>query len=249
MAVDIDEMRSIVSRMWVLHQQELLSFNRIHDYVNGRIGFPQLPDAADSEVKSIARLSIKNVLGLVRDSFAQNLSVIGYRTANSLENLPAWDNWQRNRMDARQGEIYRPALTYGVSYVPITPGKDGPVFRPRSPRQLISVYADPQIDLWPQYALETWIDTTGGRPTRRGNFFDDTYVYPLNLGPVLPHLAFNDSERVNNLFPISILDEDQAPVRHRVDYCPVVRYVNGRDADDMKNPPGQLTSGLDSKTG
>lgn len=231
-ALDMDDMRALVSRMWTLHQQELLSFNRIHDYVNGRIGFPSLPEEADAEVKSLAKLSIKNVLGVVRDSFAQNLSVVGYRTATSQENLPAWNNWQRNRMDARQGEIYRPALTYGVSYVAITPGMDGPVFRPRSPRQMICVYGDPQIDQWPQYALETWVDTTGGRPTRRGNFFDDEYIYPLQLGPILPQLV-DDSERLNNLFPLSILDETADPIRHGAEYCPVVRYVNGRDADDL----------------
>lgn len=229
----MDEMRHLVSKMWVLHQQELLTFNRIHDYVNARVGYPSLPEEADDEVKAIARLSIKNVLGMVRDSFAQNLSVVGYRTSTSRENLPAWNNWQRNRMDARQGEIYRPALTYGVSYVAITPGADGPVFRPRSPRQLIATYGDPQIDQWPEFALETWVDTSEARPTRKGNFFDGTYIYPLNLGTVLPHLATSDSERMSNLFPVSILDEGANPIPHRSEYCPVVRYINERDADDM----------------
>lgn len=231
--LDVDEMRSLVTKMWLLHNQELLTFNRIHDYVNGRVGFPQLPESADSEVKALARLSIKNVLTVVRDAFAQNLSVVGYRTATSQDNLPAWKNWQRNKMDARQAEIYRPSLTYGVSYVAITPSKEGPVFRPRSPRQLIAVYGDPQIDQWPQYALETWIDTTDGRPTRKGNFFDDNYIYPLNLGPILPYLSAENTERITNLFPISILDEDANPVPHRAEYCPVVRYINDRDADDM----------------
>ena len=231
--LDVDEMRHLVTKMWVLHQQELLTFNRIHDYVNARIGYPSLPEEADAEVKAIARLSIKNVLGMVRDSFATNLSVVGYRTATSQENLPAWNNWQRNRMDARQGEIYRPALTYGVSYVAITPGDDGPVFRPRSPRQMMAVYADPQIDQWPQYSLETWIDTTNGRPTRKGNFFDDTFIYPLNLGPILPYQVDDTTERLQNLFPISILDEEADAVAHRAEYCPVVRYINERDADDM----------------
>jgi hypothetical protein len=235
--LDTDEMRAIVTKMWVLHQQELLTFNRIHDYVKGIIGFPQLPSSADTEVKAIANLSIKNVLAPVRDAFAENLSVVGYRTATSQDNLPAWKNWQANRMDARQSEIYRPALTYGVSYVCITPNPDPdnpvPVFRPRSPRQLISVYADAQIDQWPQYALETWVDTTGGRRTRRGMFFDDTYIYPLNLGPLLPTAVSDTDERLQNLFPISILDEENPPIPHHSQYCPVVRYINARDADDM----------------
>src|SRR4051812_11565485 len=109
MPLSLDDMRPIVTRMWALHQQELLTFNRIHDYLNGMLGFPQLPSDADEDVKAIARMSIKNILAPVRDSFAQNLSVVGYRTATSEDNLPAWKIWQENRMDARQGEIYRPA--------------------------------------------------------------------------------------------------------------------------------------------
>lgn len=231
--LDLGEIREIVSRIWTLHQQELLEFNRINDFTHGRLGFPSLPEAADQEVKDIAAMSIKNVLALVRDSFAQNLSVVGYRNADSQNDLPAWKNWQRNRMDARQGEIYRPALTYGVSYVCVTPGKDGPVFKPRSPRKLIATYVDPQVDQWPQYALETWVDSTDGRPTRKGNFYDDVFTYPLNLGPVLPAVATSDDNRMTNVFPAVIIDEDSTPVAHRAGVCPVVRYINDRDADDM----------------
>lgn len=230
----VEELRELVTRAWILHQQELLRFNRIHDFVNGTVGYPQLPESADSEVKAIARLSIKNVLAPVRDSFSQNLAVVGYRTATSDDNLPAWKQWQANRMDARQSEIHRPALTYGASYVCVTKGKDGPVFRPRSPRQLISIYSDPNIDQWPEYALETWVDSSGGRRTRRGIFFDGTYAYPLNLGPVLPMTVNSDAdERLQNLFPVSIIDENADPKPHGAEYCPVIRYVDTRDADDM----------------
>lgn len=234
--LEMEEMRALVTRSWILHQQELLTFNRIYDYVKGNVGYPSLPASADNDVRAIARLSIKNVLAPVRDSFAQNLCVVGYRTATSEENLPAWKQWQANRMDARQSEIHRPALTYGVSYCCVTPGKnkgDPPLFRPRSPRQLIGIYADPQIDQWPQYALETWVDSTDGRRVRRGVFFDDTYIYPLNLGPVLPYAYSDSDERLQSLFPVSILDEDSPPIPHGAEYCPVVRYINDRDADDM----------------
>lgn len=235
MPLPLDDIREYAGRLWSLHQQELSEFNRLHDYAHGLLGQPSLPEEADEEVKALARLAIRNVLGLVRDSFCQNLSAVGYRTATSKNNLPAWANWQRNRMDARQAEIYRPALTYGVAYVCVTPSKDGPVFRPRSPRKIISTYADPQVDQWPQFALETWTDRSDGRPTRRGLFYDDEYIYPLNLGPELPAVS-NDtvqsSTAVRN-FPVQILDDDQPPIPHRAGVCPVVRYVNARDADDL----------------
>ncbi|MGV7904099.1 hypothetical protein PJN93_30265, partial [Mycobacterium kansasii] len=86
---------------------------------------------------------------MVRDSFAHNLSVVGYRNATATENDPAWAMWQRNRMDARQAAVYRPALTYGASYVSVLPSDKGPVFRTRSPRQLLATYEDPTLDAWP----------------------------------------------------------------------------------------------------
>src|ERR1700747_2853221 len=181
--LDLEELRALTTKMWVMHQQELLTFNRIHEYVQGLVGHPYLPDGADQEVKAIARMSIRNILAPVRDTFAQNLSVVGYRTATSDDNLPAWKIWQANQVDARESEIYRPALTYGASYCCVIPGKspgDPPIFRPRSPRQLIAIYDDPQIDQWPQYALETWIDYTDVKRVRRGIFFDSTYMYQLN---------------------------------------------------------------------
>ncbi len=233
MPLAIEDIRSVVSQMWNLHMSELPKFDRIHDYTNGLLGAPSLPEDANTEVQSIARLSIKNVLALVRDSFAQNLSAVGYRTATSQNNLPAWKNWQRNRMDARQAEIYRPALTYGASYVCVTPGDNGPVFRPRSPRKLIAAYVDPQIDQWPQFALETWVDNTGGRAVRKGAFYDDEFVYPLNLGPILSSMNSETLVRAAPQFPVQILDDDIPPKPHYAGVCPVVRYINAHDADDM----------------
>lgn len=234
--LSLEEIRQYVTLLWELHQQELLQFNRIHDYINGRLGYPSVPEEADQEVKDLARLAIRNVLAPVRDSFVQNLCCVGYRTATSKNNLPAWENWQRNRMDARQGEIYRPAVTYGVSYVTVTPGKNGPVFKPRSPRKMFATYEDPQVDEWPEFALETWIDKSKARPTRKGMFYDETWVYPLNLGPVLSPIEGRETVQTgmgSNVFPVQILDGDRSPIEHKAGVCPVVRYVNERDADDL----------------
>src|SRR5262245_40799067 len=167
--LDETEIRELVSDMWRLHEAERVWLDTIYEYVTGIRGQPVVPEGAERELKDLAKLSIKNVLSLVRDSFVQNLSVIGYRNALAKDNNAAWATWQANRMDARQCEVYRPAVTYGAAYVVVTKDPDvGALWRPRSPRQLLAVYEDPQTDQWPQYAFETWIDQTDAKPYRRG---------------------------------------------------------------------------------
>lgn len=228
------QIRALISDMWQLHVAERDWLDRIYEYTKGLRGRPIVPEGASQEVQDLARLSVKNVLALVRDSFAQNLSVVGYRTSTAKEDDPAWVIWQRNRMDARQAEVHRPALTYGAAYVTVTPGPDGAVFRPRSPRQILAVYDDPALDAWPQYALETWVAQKNAKPHRRGVLYDDVFMYELDLGPLSTGDNM-DGDRTSR--PISVARVTDA-VRHGATYqgrpvCPVVRFVNGRDADDM----------------
>lgn len=231
------EVAALISDMWQLHLSERAWLDRIYEYVKGLRGRPEVPEGASQEVKDLARLSVKNVLSLVRDSFSQNLSVVGYRNASARENDPAWEMWQANRMDARQAEVHRPALTYGCAYVTVTPGDNGvPIFRPRSPRQILAVYDDPSIDPWPQYALETWVTQRNAKRRRVGVLYDSVYMYDLDLGHIdAGEGGAAEIDRVTR--PINIV-EITAVTRHGATYngepvCPVVRFVNSRDADDM----------------
>lgn len=232
--LDEAEIKNLIADMWRIHLSELGWLDRIYEYSIGLRGRPQVPENAGQEVKDLAKLSVKNVLGLVRDSFAQNLSVVGYRTADAQENDPAWAMWQRNRMDARQAEVHRPALTYGASYVTVMPSPKGPVFRPRSPRQILAVYDDPSLDEWPQYALEMWVTEKDAKRHRRGRLYDDTSVYELDLGWLTPEAqAIERSATI----PVNMVSVDDV-VAHGATYdgepvCPVVRFVNARDADDL----------------
>lgn len=230
-----DEIDELIGNMWTMHMTERSKLDRIYDYTLGRRGIPEVPDGAGQELKDLAKLSVKNVLSLVRDSFAQNLSVVGYREASARENDAAWKLWQRNRMDARQAEAHRAALTYGASYVTVTPSESGPVLRPRSPRQILAVYEDPQVDAWPEYALESWVDTSGAKPRRKAMLYDDEFMYPLDLGEVPGVLVDQNASTAARGMRVDTYGE---PERHgarllgqRV--CPVVRFVNDRDADDL----------------
>ncbi len=235
--IDINDIAATVQRMWRLHQLELEKFDNIHEYVKGRRGKPSLPESADSEVTDIRDKCVHNVLTLVLDAFVQNLSVVGYRNSESEANADGWDIWQENQMDARQAEIHHSAVKYGVAYCVVAPDDNMLVFKPRSPRQLIAVYEDPQIDRWPQYALETWIDTTDGKPTRKGQFYDDTNMYELDLGQLSTPPVEGDDHIKNH--HLSLSDNSVGDgVPHGARYkgrpvCPVIRYVNRRDAEDL----------------
>jgi hypothetical protein len=237
--LDAEQIPNLVSNMWQLHLHDQQKFDNIHAFAKGERGLPNIPDSADEEVKQIRRISVYNVLTLVLDAFVQNLSVVGYRNADQEENADGWKLWQANQMDARQAEIYSSAVKYGVAYVVVDNGTDGPVFRPRSPRQLLATYADPQVDLWPQYALETWVDTTDAEPRRRGLLFDDAMAWPLDLGTITPPMQDdsreNGARRVIYELGSNSIGE---PLKHGAAVngkavCPVVRYVNRRDSEDL----------------
>ncbi|AER47560.1 portal protein [Mycobacterium phage DS6A] len=236
--IERGDIPSLVSRMWRLHLTDTMKFDNIHGYVKGERGLPSVPDDADDEVKEIRRISTHNVLTLVLDAFVQNLSVVGYRSAQDADNAAAWALWQANQMDARQAELYSSAVKYGVGYCVVEPGDNGPVFRPRSPRQLLATYEDPHVDRWPQYALETWIDTTDAKPRRRGILFDDRMAWPLDLGPVVPTKAAEDDGQAKRaVFSVGGRGIGK-PVEHGAvldgqPVCPVVRYTNRRDAEDL----------------
>lgn len=222
----------MVSKMWLLHLNELSKFDNIDEYVEGRRGRPGIPANASTEVKDIHSKCVHNVLDLVVDAFVQNLSVIGYRDAAAEQDAAGWNDWQRNKMDARQAEIYSGAVKYGAGYVVVGRGTAGPVYRPRSPRQILCLYEDAQIDEWPQYALETWIDETEGKPRRKGTFFDDVNEYPLDLGALSTPPRQADGEVRRATLAIG-QDSVGEPIRHGAGVCPVVRYCNRRDSEKI----------------
>jgi hypothetical protein len=79
-----------------------------------------LSDGGDAEdapqvMKNLAWKSRTNFLPLILDTFSQVIKADGYTdTAGDLSH--AWQYWQANGMDARQGGIHRAAMQYGASY-------------------------------------------------------------------------------------------------------------------------------------
>lgn len=231
-----EEVVEVVRDLHKRHRDELPTHDRVDGYLRGVYGRPSVPESAGDELDDLARMSIKNVLTLVRDAFAQNLSVVGFRSPNEQENGEVWQRWQAQRMDARQAEVHRAAVAYGSAYTVRTSAG----VRIRTPRQIIAVYVDPHTDPWPVYSLETWVDDSGREKVWKGTLLDSTHEYPVTLGRVPryrgsgddPERDFRRRQAVNVVY-----DEDEAR-EHGATYagepvCPVIRFVNARDAERL----------------
>ncbi len=199
---------------WRAAEQRRLE--RLYSYIHGRQRFLWLPSSAPAEVRRIAEMSRVNVLGLVVDSMAQSMYVDGYRAPRGESEAPAWDVWQRNRMDARQLGVHRAALGYGVSYTTILPGEPVSVIRGHSPRNMTAVYGDD--DDWPLWALEKRRSATSGATLYR--LFDDEMTYWMSVD------AGNKVEFVSS-------------EEHGLGVVPVVRFLARSDLDD------EVTSEID----
>lgn len=165
-----------------------------------------LPTTVPAEVHRLARLARANVLKFAVNTRVQSMYVDGFRTRGSADDLPVWDAWQANGMDARQIGIHRAGLSYGAAYATVLPGSPVPVIRGASARQMTAAYGDD--DVWPTYALE---HRGKGKPWR---LFDSEEVHTVDVG--------DDSDK-----PTLVKSQG-----HGAGVCPVVRY---RDTIDLDN--------------
>lgn len=184
-------------------EQEETRLKRIHAYLTNEQELFWLPTGVPEEVRRLAKMSRVNMLDFVVRSMVQSMYLEGIRSPSETMDVPVWNIWQRNRMDARQIGIHRAAVTYGASYVTVLPGDPEPVIRGVSPRQMTVSYGDD--DEWPRWALER----------RNGHYrlFDDEAVYLLEKNETSGDLELLDSSE------------------HGAGVTPVVRFRETEDLD------------------
>lgn len=239
--VDTDELTDIArASIWgaVQRNGKPAKLRRFRDYRDGKAGIPEVPEESEEEVRELAKLSVRNVCGVVVDTFLRGLSCVGFRSPTESDDEPAWTWWQRHRLDARQGEVYDAALTYGWSFVSVLPDDDKggePTPATWTPLNVLADYDDPRADLFPRTAvLMRQVD----RPMLgRGIavlFVDEEFVQP----GFIPKAKKGTKQTLHDV----ALEGDPWP--HGATYdgepvCPVVRFVNERTAED-RDPRGEV---------
>lgn len=229
-----DVARAAIWSAWERANGSKLS--RFESYRHGRSGIPDVREGASDEIKELAKQSVRNVCGVTVDTFVRGLSVVGFRSPTADDNEPAWEWWQRQRLDARQSEVHDAACTYGWSFVSVLPdGVGEPVAATWSPRNVDAVFDDRRRDLFPRFA--TLMREVNHEMFGKGTsvlWVDDTWV----------QAGFIPKARDDQKLTVSKVVLDGEPYEHGATYmgepvCPVVPFWNERSAED-RDPRGEV---------
>lgn len=206
---DVTEL--VKERLFPAWEQERTRLDRIDCWYRWQHEDHKIPRDATAEHKALLELSKTPWLGLVVTTVAQCMYVDGYRSPDLPDNSTAWRLWNANDFDNRQIAVHRAALAYGQSYVKVLPGEwrdqRSAVIRGVSPRKMLAVYAEPESDDWPMYAIQ--VEKSKGDWFIR--LYDEELEYTLG-GP--------DGK-------IEYISEQG----HDAGVTPIIRYCNNLDLD------------------
>lgn len=209
---------------------------RLRNYRDGKGGIPEVPEDSEDEIRELAKLSVRNVCGVVVDTFLRGLSVVGFRSPTAADDEPAWAWWQKHRLDARQAEVHDAALTYGDAFVSVLPDDDDePTPATWTPGNVIAEWDDPRADLFPRAAV---LMRAVSRPLL-GQGWAVLFVDEESVQPAFIPKAKKSAKQTS----AAIILEGE-PWEHGATYdgkpvCPVVRFVNERTAED-REPRGEV---------
>ena len=212
--------------LWKAQKEHALAMD---PYITGNHPLPIAADGQTKAEQAALREIARTPYGtLIINASVQALKVTGIRSADDTEMPEIWRNlWAKNRMNARQEGIFRPAIGYGSSYSSLLPGTIGldgvrnTVTRGRP----TGVMADGKIT-----------------DTKSGAFDVPSSVVWKNYNPKtmtalfaepqdhFPIVALNGIEQVDNEGPYLLFEvfDDEA-----VHYA-VVRDIDSLDTKDLK---------------
>lgn len=171
--------------------------DRIDGYMRGQHDRPYRPSDAGGEHRRLEERSVSNWLPLVVKAVGQALFVEGYRSTEDVGNAKPWATWQANGLDARQGQLHRSALTFGMAYAVVLPGDPLPVIRGVSARKMLALYADQAGDDWPLYAVQVETSTVEGESKLMVRVYTETEVHFLSTDPSGSNPTWIESRKHN----------------------------------------------------
>ncbi|WP_309080286.1 phage portal protein [Zhihengliuella sp.] len=166
-------------------------WDRVENYINGEQDLPYAPEGVNAEYQQLREMSIANWMAIAVFAPTQRLQVDGFRTGRDPEaDKTAWQEiWQPNKLDSRQGIVFRDMYAHGRGVMSVTkdPARpDRPKIRPENARRVWigSSPEDPFTHTWAvkivtvaerrQTSLALPSGVTLGTKTKHAYVYDDT---------------------------------------------------------------------------
>jgi len=172
---------------WVktLHAQLALqrkAFDFFDAYYRGEPPrMPWLPEQAEKEFRRLLALSNSNYMGLVVDAMVERQVVEGFRIGKSLDgDMPTWEMWQANHMDAYSDQVLLEAAIGGGSFVLVAPADEAggePRMFPEHPTQATVAYEPGSGRRRRAAGLKVWQDDWTGQQMATLYLPDKIYKY------------------------------------------------------------------------
>jgi Phage portal protein, SPP1 Gp6-like len=128
-----------------LRERHDKKLTRWWSYYRGDHPLPQLPRKAKEAFREFQKRARTNFCGMVVNADVHRLRVIGVNDGEGNEVTEAWGWWQTNRMDSKQKQLYRAALSQATAYTIVGPhprNTSQPLITVEHPREVI-VETDP----------------------------------------------------------------------------------------------------------
>jgi hypothetical protein len=112
-----------MKRLYAQLKKQRETFELFDAYYCGKAArLPWLAEQARSEFQRLLALSNSNYMGLVVDAMVERQIVEGFRIGKNLPaDMPTWDIWQANNLDASSDQILLEAAIGGCSFVLVAP--------------------------------------------------------------------------------------------------------------------------------
>jgi len=209
----------LVEDMFLTLQHDRAEYDLCHDYFEGKQLLPYAPRNATAQIRDLQKRSIANWIPLLVNLPSQMSFVDDYRrrTAGKLDRKDStsaensnteWTLWQKNRMDGRQGTVYRSVLTYGHAFVAVNNLDPKDIkFDILSTRNTVAYFRDPVNDIRPSHVLTIKSYPRNEKVPGLAVLWDDVYRWEMSYS-------------VDGKFTVK-----GKPFEHKLGKCPVVRYT------------------------
>lgn len=209
----------LVEDMQMTLRRDRAEYDLVNDYFEGRQLLPYAPRNATPQIRDLQKRSIANWIPMLVNLPSQMSFVDDYRrreggTLQGKDGIsnetttPEWKLWQKNRMDGRQGIIYRACLLYGHSFVVVNNlDPKNITYDILSTRNTVAYFRDPVNDIRPSHVLTIKSHPRSEDIPGLAILWDDKYRWEMTY-------TYDGKFVVKG-----------KPFEHGLEKCPVVRYT------------------------